>query len=602
MIPMSSATILYDKERNKRFTLQGRIVTIGSSVDSHIRLEGDGIPDRAAHLLYTSGNYELQKLHSSLTIYVNNKKVINKIALNHGDLIAIGKNEFVYKENDNGKDVSGDTTLRSPMSELIQVIVDLLNSKDNALYDSLVVKVARLMKADAARIVVENSQTHERTTLTRHPVASGLDRFSNRAVDWAAQSSGSIIMHADQWRESEQSMRSLERNMVESVLCAPLKDSGAVFGYLYLDRVSSGEGFSKEDKEFLDALLPLLSEILSTFSEKKRQKETIERLQDATSDKGCGIIFESEIMKDVLGRARRYSRTDSPVLITGETGTGKELMARFIHDNSSRSSSTFKAINCGAIPENLIESELFGHEKGAFTGAVQRKSGLFEAAEGGTVFLDEIGELPLQLQVRLLRVLQESEVTRVGGTETVKINVRIVAATNRNLEQEIVNGTFRQDLYFRLHVLTLNLPPLRDRGTDIYLLLEYFTKKYCQQFGLPQKTFSAAAKKTFLLHSWPGNIRELENAIQKAILMSDQQVISPEDFSIDNIGVYLKNSGDSEPVTLHETRERAEKAAIISVLAKTKGNVSLCSKILEIDRKWLMKKMDEFGISADRYR
>jgi transcriptional regulator with GAF, ATPase, and Fis domain len=599
---MSSSAILYQKEDNKKFPLQGRIVTIGSSEDCHIRLQGEGIPGRTAHLLYTSGIYELQKLHSSVSLYVNGKKIINKVALKHGDVIIIEKSEFIYSENDIGEETNREITNSSPMSELIKAIVDLLHSKDNALYDSLVVSVARLMRADAARIVVEDPQTHERTTLTRYPVSSGLDRFSNRAVDWAAESNEAIIMHADQWRESELSMRSLERNLVESVLCAPLKDSGIVFGYLYLDRVSNSDGFSQDDKVFLDALLPLLSEILSTFSEKKRQKETIERLQVAKIEQGSGIIFESEVMREVLGRAKRFSRTDSPVLITGETGTGKELMARFIHDNSSRAGCAFKAINCGAIPENLIESELFGHEKGAFTGAVQRKIGLFEAAENGTVFLDEIGELPLQLQVRLLRVLQESEVTRVGGTDVIKINVRVVAATNRSLEQEIGNGTFRQDLYFRLHVLTLNLPPLRDRGTDIHLLLEYFTKKYCQQFGLPQKTFSASAKKNFLLHSWPGNIRELENAVQKAILMSDLQVISPEDFSIDAIGSVLKLTGDSDPVTLHEARDRAEKTAIVNALVKTKGNVSLSSRILDIDRKWLMKKMDELGISADRYR
>jgi transcriptional regulator with GAF, ATPase, and Fis domain len=598
---MSSSAILFEKEHNRRYSLQGRIVTIGSSVDCHICIDENRIPERAAHLLYAAGTYELHKLHSSVLLHVNNRKVINKVILKHGDTITIENREFLYRDNDNVDDpLMG--AQKSPMSELIKVIVELLRSKDNTLFDSLVVSVARLMRADAVRIVVENADKAQRTTLTRYPISSGLDRFSNRAVDWAAESDGAVITHADQWRESSQSMRSLERNQVESVMCAPLKENGNVFGYLYLDRVNAGDGFSQEDKEFLDALLPLLSVILSTFSEKKRQKETIERFQSATPVLGSGIIYESEIMNEVLTRAKRFARTDSPILITGETGTGKELMAKFIHENSSRAGNTFKAINCGAIPENLIESELFGHEKGAFTGAVQRKAGLFESAEGGTVFLDEIGELPLQLQVRLLRVLQESEVTRVGGTDTIKINVRIVAATNRHLEKEIVNGTFRQDLYFRLHVLTLNLPPLRDRGADIHLLLDYFTKRYCQQFGFPLKSFSASARKNFLLHSWPGNIRELENAVQKAILMSDQSVIGPDDFSIDAIGVVLKSSGDSEPVTLHEARDRAEKAVIVNTLAKTKGNVSLCSKILEIDRKWLMKKMEEFGICADRYR
>jgi transcriptional regulator with GAF, ATPase, and Fis domain len=599
---MSSSAILFEKEHNRRHALQGRIVTIGSSTDCHIHIEENGVPERAAHLLYAAGTYELHKLHNSVTLQVNKKKVINKVILKHNDVITVENREFLYRESDRDDGILLAGSQKSPMSELIKVIVELLHSKDNTLFDSLVVSVARLMRADAARIVVENAEKAQRTTLTRYPISSGLDRFSNRAVDWAAESDGAVITNADQWRESEQSMRSLERNQVESVMCAPLKDSGNIFGYLYLDRVNAGDGFSQEDKEFLDALLPLLSVILSTFSEKMRQKEAIERLQNATSVQGTGIIYESQIMNEVLVRAKRFSRTDSPILITGETGTGKELMAKFIHENSSRAGNVFKAINCGAIPENLIESELFGHEKGAFTGAVQRKAGLFESAEGGTVFLDEIGELPLQLQVRLLRVLQESEVTRVGGTDTIKINVRIVAATNRHLEKEIVNGTFRQDLYFRLHVLTLNLPPLRDRGTDIHLLLDYFTKRYCQQFGLPLKSFSAAARKNFLLHSWPGNIRELENAVQKAILMSDQSVIGPDDFSIDAMGVVLKSTGDSEPVTLHEARDRAEKTAIVNALVKTKGNVSLCSKILEIDRKWLMKKMEEFGICADRYR
>ncbi|HEX2959880.1 MAG TPA: sigma 54-interacting transcriptional regulator [Chitinispirillaceae bacterium] len=598
---MSASAILFDKEHNRRYALQGRIVTIGSSADCHIRIEQDGVPARAAHLLYIGGSYELHKLHGSVTLHVNKKKVVNKVILKHGDMITIENFEFLYRDNDGVDDLKNGSQ-KSPMSELINVIVELLRSRDNALFDSLVVSVARLMRTDAARIVVENPETAQRTTLTRYPISSGLDRFSNRAIDWAAESDGAVITHADQWRESDQSMRSLERNLVESVICAPLRDSGVVLGYLYLDRVNAADGFTQEDKEFLDALLPLLSVILSTFSEKKRQKETIERLQNATTVSGCGIIYESDIMNEVLDRAKRFARTDSPILITGETGTGKELIAKLIHEHSSRSVNAFKAINCGAIPENLIESELFGHEKGAFTGAVQRKTGLFESAEKGTVFLDEIGELPLQLQVRLLRVLQESEVTRVGGTDTIKINVRIVAATNRQLEKEIANGTFRQDLYFRLNVLTLNLPPLRDRGSDIHLLLDYFTKKYCQQFGLPLKSFSAAVRKMFLLHSWPGNIRELENAVQKAILISDQNIISPENFSIDAMGVVLKSSEDSEPVTLHEVRDRAEKTAIVNALVKTKGNVSLSSKILEIDRKWLMKKMEEFEISADRYR
>jgi transcriptional regulator with PAS, ATPase and Fis domain len=306
-------------------------------------------------------------------------------------------------------------------------------------------------------------------------------------------------------------------------------------------------------------------------------------------------------MESLMGLALKAARTDLTVLLLGETGTGKELLARFLHANSSRSGKTFRAINCGALPEPLIESELFGYEKGAFTNAVSRKIGLFESAEGGTVLLDEIAEMPVHLQVKLLRILQEGEFTRVGGTETLRVNARIIAATNKKIDIEVKEGRFRQDLYYRLNVLTLLLPPLRDRGSDIALLSEYFIKKYCLQFGLPQKTLSAGARNLLTLHHWPGNIRELENILQKAILVSQGSRIAPEDIVLNQCG------SDAAPEissggTLHDVRERAEGKAIENALSKTGGNVSSAAKLLDIDRKWLIKKMGDLGISADGYR
>jgi two-component system, NtrC family, response regulator len=268
-------------------------------------------------------------------------------------------------------------------------------------------------------------------------------------------------------------------------------------------------------------------------------------------------------------------------------------MARFIHARSLRAQGLFQAINCGAIPENLIESELFGHEKGAFTGAVQRKAGLFEAAGGGTVFLDEIGDLPQQLQVRLLRTLQEKEIRRVGGTETIAINVRVIAATNRDLAADVKSGRFRQDLFFRLNVLTVCMPPLRERGGDIVLLAGYFVGKYCQQFGLAGKELSAAAKNLLLGHGWPGNVRELENMIQKAVLLSNGDRIDAGDFA-------LGESGTAQ--NLKDARQRAEREAIIQTLTKTHGNITLAAKILDVDRKWLMKLMEELGIDIKDFR
>jgi transcriptional regulator with PAS, ATPase and Fis domain len=375
-----------------------------------------------------------------------------------------------------------------------------------------------------------------------------------------------------------------------------------MLGYLYIDRVNNADPFTEDDRSFCDALLPLFSEILINFQEKQQQLETIARLQQQQMAPSGGMLFESECMAQLIALATRLAPTDSPVLVTGETGTGKELLARFVHDHSSRKDKPYKAINCGAIPENLIESELFGHEKGAFTGAVSRKAGLFESAEGGTVFLDEIGELPLHLQVKLLRVLQESEVARVGGTETIPVDVRIVAATNRDLEAEVSEGTFRQDLFFRLNVLTLHLPPLRERGDDVLLLAEFFITRYCQQFGMTQKTLTASARKVLIAYPWPGNIRELENVMQKAILMSDTDRLTAENIAVKKSKSIIESGASENNVTLREARAEAERDAITATLSKTHGNVSLAAKILVIDRKWLIKKMEELDITADRFR
>jgi len=299
--------------------------------------------------------------------------------------------------------------------------------------------------------------------------------------------------------------------------------------------------------------------------------------------------------------AVKVARTDSPVLVLGETGTGKELAARYVHQASARADKPFRAINCGALPENLIESELFGYEKGAFTGAQGRKIGLFESADKGTVFLDEIGEMPQHLQVKLLRVLQEGEFTRIGGTETLHADVRIVAATNKKLDVEVKEGRFRQDLYFRLNVLTLLLPPLRERGPDIALLSEYFLKKYCLQFGLQIKMLSSAARNVLAGHTWLGNIRELENVIQKAILISQGSRIGPEDLML-NQSASASVPAIAAESTLRDAREQAEAQAIENALTKTDGNVSSAAKLLDIDRKWLIKKMGDLGINADSFR
>jgi len=244
------------------------------------------------------------------------------------------------------------------------------------------------------------------------------------------------------------------------------------------------------------------------------------------------MVFKDPRSLELLNRIERLAPSEANALIMGETGTGKELVARHIHNLSRRSAEPFVAVNCGSFPESLVESELFGHEKGAFTGATSSKAGWFEAAKGGTLFLDEIGDLPLNMQVKLLRVLQEREVVRLGSRTAIPINVRLVAATNVNLADAVVAGHFREDLFYRLHVATIRLPPLRERFGDILPLAQFFIEEHCQRLGYKRATLSPEGERKLLAHSWPGNIRELENAIHHALLVCRNERVQPEDLQL----------------------------------------------------------------------
>lgn len=260
-----------------------------------------------------------------------------------------------------------------------------------------------------------------------------------------------------------------------------------------------------------------------------------------------GIIGQSTSLADVFKILRKVAPTDSTVLVTGESGTGKELLVRALHANSNRSSKPFVPINCGAIPKELLESELFGHEKGAFTHAIRSRPGRFEIADGGTIFLDEIGEMDLSLQVKILRVLQEKEIERVGGTGVKKVNVRIVAATNRDLEQEVKVGHFREDLYYRLNVIPLHLPPLRERGDDVILLANHFLKKFCEKKGRSHLSLTDDTVRILQAYRWPGNVRELENFMERLSILTDGDSVTPDDLP----EKILKDIGNLEDVLMN---------------------------------------------------
>jgi len=330
-----------------------------------------------------------------------------------------------------------------------------------------------------------------------------------------------------------------------------------------------------------------------------------------------GLVGSTPPMQEIYKTIGRVAESDATVLVHGESGTGKELVARAIHFHSKRAGRPFTAVNSAAIPSELLESELFGHEKGAFTGAIGRKIGKFEAAAGGTLFLDEIGDMSLSLQGKLLRVLQEKEFERVGGTETIKTDVRVIAATHQNLEKAAREKRFREDLFYRLNVIQINIPPLRKRKDDIIPLAEYFVQKHRQGLGAPQKTLTPETLKVLRAYDWPGNVRELENAVQRAITLSPGDKIFPdmlppqlfkpgegvslsfESFLEEKLADLVERMGGLEKGDIHDlVIQRVEKPLITLVLKKTEGNQVRAANLLGINRNTLRKKIKDLGIKG----
>ncbi len=322
------------------------------------------------------------------------------------------------------------------------------------------------------------------------------------------------------------------------------------------------------------------------------EKEKIEKGLEENKE----MIGTSESMRKVFQLIRKFAPTDYPVLIIGETGTGKELTARAIHERSNRSSKPFVVVNCAAIPHDLLEAELFGYEKGAFTGADRRRIGKIEHANGGTLFLDEIGDMPYDLQSKILRFLQEFTFERIGSNETISADVRIIAATNVDLDEAVQNGTFRRDLYYRLSVLTIKLPPLRERGEDPVIMAKYFVERYSKELGKNIKGLTSDAIEVIRDHPWPGNVRELINTIRKAVVLTDKEYIDVEDLDIKIKNSSNGNENGYDVLNLKKNIEDLEKRLLKEAFIIAKGNVSKIAKLLGISRPKVYKLMEKYGV------
>lgn len=327
----------------------------------------------------------------------------------------------------------------------------------------------------------------------------------------------------------------------------------------------------------------------------RRLYEGLQQSYPGSGNEFQGIIGNSKSMQEIFRFIERVALSDISILISGESGTGKELVAQAIHKQSQRKNNPFVAVNCGAIPESLLESELFGHEKGAFTGAYAQKRGKFELAHTGTLFLDEIGELVPTLQVKLLRFLQDRKIERVGGNQSIDLDVRIIAATNRDLKRDMENHLFREDLYYRLKVVPLHIPPLRERKDDIVPLAQYFLNKTCRENRKPIMSLSSEAETALLIHLWPGNVRELENVISRAVVLSSYSVLKPSDFG-------LRAQRDSTDVNLKFAKSAMELDYVNKALSRNNGVVSRAAKDLGISRVNLYELIDKYGIHIEEFK
>jgi Nif-specific regulatory protein len=392
-------------------------------------------------------------------------------------------------------------------------------------------------------------------------------------------------------------------------LCVPIKVASTVIGVLSVDRVAVEQHITLDGElRFLEAVSDLIAQSVFQRRSQADRIHTLElenwELRQILENRGRPdeMIGNSSSMREVYRHIAQVAPSVTTVLIRGETGTGKELVAHAIHQKSALRDGPFIPVNCAALPETLLESELFGHEKGAFTGAFSLRIGKFEAARNGTLFLDEIGELTLSAQGRLLRAIQEREFQRIGGMEPIHVNIRLIAATNRNLEQDVQDSLFREDLYYRLNVFTISLPPLRERGADILLLADHFVKKYSKLHHKRIDRISTPAIEMLTGYRWPGNVRELENVIERAVLVSESNVIEGHDLPPSLQQVQTDPSGIGPRGTFENLVAAYEKELIIDALKDCNGNQTEVADILKATKRIIQYKIEKYGIDYKKYK
>jgi len=484
----------------------------------------------------------------------------------------------------------------------------------NEMLRAILKMLSEKLKLDRGTITLLDERTGMITISVAHGISKkaqelGCYRVGEGITGKVVQSGRSVVI-PDIRRDSrflnKTGTRSSLGNRQIAFLCVPIKVEGKSIGALSVDKEASGERDLQEDLNFLKIMVPMIAQAIKLNRRVEKDRENLQaeniRLKQDLKEKFeiHNMVGKSNAMQEVYSMIEQVADSNATVLIRGESGTGKELVAHAIHYNSVRAQKPFIKVNCNAFPETLLETELFGHEKGAFTGAGERKIGRFEWAEGGTLFLDEIGDFPVSLQVKMLRVLQTREFERLGGRETIKANVRLIVATNKNLEEAIKHKTFREDLYYRINVFPIFLPPLRERKDDIMLLADYFLEKFSKENGKHISRISTPAIEMLASYHWPGNIRELENCMERAVLLCNEGVIRSEHLppSLQMVDT------DQAPKTgtFMEIIKNKEKELLVDALKKSRGHQKNAAKFLGLSERIFNYKIKKYGIHPKEYR
>jgi transcriptional regulator with GAF, ATPase, and Fis domain len=595
-----------------RFPIVRRLTAIGASSECHLVLAGPEVGATHCTLIHEPGRYMLESAQRSTPFFVRGKKTRSH-ELRHGDVVVLGGHELTFSaidaapepESPKGAEAGEPEAPLDAVRQLQQFSALLAQPSDlEALLDELIDQVVAMTRASKGFLVLATGAGGDGTgyairvarNLERQPVDDPAELLSDNIIREAITARKAQIIsdaYADERFRSSLSVMNLK---LCSVMAVPLLVRGELLGLIYVGNDNVRDLFRAEQLEMLTifaAQAALFIKNAQLLNELRTEKtELAERLEYV---KFGEIIGACPQMVEVYNRVEKVASTDITVLINGETGTGKELIAREIHNRSPRAKGPFITVNCGAIPENLIESELFGHIKGAFTGAVANQIGKFQAADKGTIFLDEIGELPLQLQVKLLRVLQEKQIQRLGEAKTTSIDARVVAATNRDLLEEVRAGRFREDLYFRLNVIGILLPPLRERGDDVLLIARYLIGRYAKEYGRdmdPAKALSGSAINSIMRFGWPGNIRQLENHIKKALVLADGPQLTAADLDLELPGGTAATDDDAV-LPLAEARDRWQREYINRVLALNGGNRTKTARDLGVDPRTIFRHLEK---------